>query len=174
MITREVQALKDIKIATPDFFPEVLFKGVFVEEQNNTNQLMSYFVLPRYGKNLETLYVDFNQKFSAKTTFQIGQQLLKILEKIHKAGYTYNDLKLDNIMVGDADFSEGSRDQIHLIDFGFSERFMDENGNHKPQAQSNVFRGNLSFATLNQFEFRSTSRKDDIISLCYLMIYLLN
>jgi hypothetical protein len=27
--------------------------------------------------------------------------MLEIFEKIHYSGYTYNDLKLDNIMIGD-------------------------------------------------------------------------
>jgi hypothetical protein len=35
-----------------------------------------------------------------------------------------------------------------------------------------VFRGNMLFATHNQFSFKSTSRKDDLLSLCYLLVYL--
>jgi len=69
MITREVQALNDITRTAPEFFPKVLLKGVFVQEEKDLNQLMSYYVIPRYGKNLENIYDDFNQKFSTKTIF---------------------------------------------------------------------------------------------------------
>lgn len=37
-----------------------------------------------------------------------------------------------------------------------------------------VFRGNIMFASPNQLNFRTTSRRDDLISLVYLMIYMLN
>ena len=32
----------------------------------------------------------------------------------------------------------------------------------------------MIFASLNQLNFQMTSRRDDLISLCYLLIYLLN
>lgn len=38
----------------------------------------------------------------------IGNQILDIFRDIHQAGYTYNDLKMDNILVGDATFSKAS------------------------------------------------------------------
>jgi hypothetical protein len=37
-----------------------------------------------------------------------------------------------------------------------------------------TFKGNISFSSLGQMNFESTSRKDDLISLTYLMIVLLN
>lgn len=82
-------------------------------------------------------------------------------------GYVYNDLKLENIMIT-------SKNEIRLIDFGFAKKYVDSNGAHMKKKNSNVFHGNMMFATLSQFEFETTSRKDDLISLCYLMIYLLN
>ena len=40
-------------------------------------------------------------KFSHKTIYQLGIRLIDIFERIHDAGLIYNDLKLDNILVGD-------------------------------------------------------------------------
>ena len=37
-----------------------------------------------------------------------------------------------------------------------------------------MFQGNILFASLNQMEFRQTSRRDDLISLFFLLVYLLN
>ena len=37
-----------------------------------------------------------------------------------------------------------------------------------------VFKGNMAFASLNQLEFKTPSRRDDMISLCYLLSFLLN
>lgn len=59
--------------------------------------------------------------------------MLEVFEKIHLSGFTYNDLKLDNITIGDDNFSYKSLHQIRLIDFGFAEKYRDSDGNHLPQ-----------------------------------------
>lgn len=61
---------------------------------------MSFYVMPKYGKNLETYFNQYNQRFRPKTILQLGIKMVEIIEKIHLAGYTYNDLKLDNILIG--------------------------------------------------------------------------
>ena len=55
---------------------------------------------------------------------------MNCLEKVHNAGYVFNDLKLDNILVGDSEFSMDSRAEIRLIDFGFAERYQNKRGEH--------------------------------------------
>ena len=42
---------------------------------------------------------------------------------IHGAGYIYNDLKFDNILVG-------PDDNLRIIDLGLSSRFVDSKGTH--------------------------------------------
>ena len=64
---------------------------------------------------------------------------------------------------------------ISIVDFGFVTRYTDEaNMKHLPVQNVKVFRGNIMFASPNQLNFRSTSRRDDLISLVYLTIYMLN
>jgi serine/threonine protein kinase len=156
--------------------PEVSLKGlVNIEEphpgQGSSVTTHSFFVMEQYGLDLQRVYEMNGSKFSPKTIYMLGIKLLDIFERVHQAGYTYNDLKLDNILIGD---SYGHfQNQIRLVDFGFAAKFLDENGNHYEQVTTDVFRGNMIFATLNQFEFKTTSRKDDLQSLVYLMVYLL-
>ena len=65
--------------------------------------------------------------------------------------------------------------EIILIDFGFAAKFIDSNGHHiSEQNEVNTFKGNMLFSSINQMEFRVTSRRDDMISLCYLLMYCLN
>ena len=40
---------------------------------------------------------------SKKSVYDFGLRVLELLETIHAAGYTYNDLKLENILVGNGD-----------------------------------------------------------------------
>jgi serine/threonine protein kinase len=65
----------------------------------------------------------YDNHFCSKTIHQIGLRLVEIMEKIHLAGYTYNDLKLDNILVGNHSNSEKYMHHIRVVDFGFSAKF---------------------------------------------------
>jgi len=52
---------------------------------------------------------------------------------------------------------------------------MDEKtGKHIRFRGVDTFRGNLRFSSLNSLYFKTTSRRDDLISLCYMMIYAIN
>lgn len=64
---------------------------------------------------------------------QIGIKLLDIIEKVHRAGVVFNDLKMDNIMVANND---RPAENLVLIDFGLASRFKGENGEHIPQYRS--------------------------------------
>lgn len=109
--------------------------------------------------------------------------MLSIFEQIHSQGYIYNDLKLDNLLIGYKDklpdkYVETNcfdKVDISIVDFGFVTRYMDDtNKKHLPVQNVKVFRGNIMFASPNQLNFRATSRRDDLISLVYLIIYMLN
>lgn len=45
------------------------------------------------------------------------------LSHVHDAGYTYNNLKMENIMLD-------KYNNAFLIDFGFAKKFTDENSKH--------------------------------------------
>ena len=53
-----------------------------------------------------------------------------MLQQVHQIGLVYNDLKLDNILVGDCHNSTESLADIRLIDFGLSTDYLDSQGNH--------------------------------------------
>jgi hypothetical protein len=61
-----------------------------------------------------------------------------------------------------------------LVDFGLASKFLDKNGKHIPKGSLSMFKGNMLFASYNQMNFGTTSRKDDLISLYYILIYLLH
>ena len=65
--------------------------------------------------------------------------------------------------------------EFHLIDFGLASKWMDsETGKHIEQTKTKSFKGNLYFSSTDQLECKRTSRRDDLCSLMYLLIYLLN
>lgn len=70
-------------------------------------------------------------------------------------------------------FGINGRDDIHMVDFGFASKYV-ENGKHVSRQEVDNFRGNMIFASLNQLKFYNTTRRDDLQSLCYMLIYLVN
>ena len=133
---------------------------------------MSYYVMSKYGRNLYSLFEEHHMKFSNKTILLVGIKLIDIIKKIHMAGYTYNDLKLDNILVGDCDNTPTSLSEVRVIDFGFAAKYRQKDGQHIEELEVDVFRSNMIFATVNQFAFKVSSRRDDLISLCYMLVFL--
>ena len=87
---------------------------------------------------------------------------------LHQCGYVHNDLKLENILIGNHD-----PETIYLIDFGLSKSYIDKKGNHKEKKFTSKFSGNFMFASLNSCRGNNKSRRDDIQSLMYIMVYLL-
>lgn len=108
------------------------------------------------------------------------------MEVIHNSGLVYNDLKLDNILVGyGEDLPEliGPNPiencftdvQLNLIDFGLSSKWVhEETGQHIPEEPAESFKGNILFGSQHQLKYNRTSRRDDLHSLVYLMFFLLN
>lgn len=140
---------------------------------------MHYVIMPKYAMNLSNLFE--NEQFSKAASLSLGKQLLDALEEIHETGYVYNDLKLENLMIS-KDFNLYSSisnvfesNGIILINFGSATRYLKKDtGQHKSKKKTNELRGNVLFASPNQLNFKTTSRRDDLISLYYFMVYLLN
>lgn len=62
-----------------------------------------------------------------------------------------------------------------LIDFGLATKYKNEDKTHfKESEMTQTFKGNVHFSSLDQMNFYKTSRKDDLISLFYMMVWLLN
>merc|ERR1712048_629096 len=60
------------------------------------------------------------------------------------------------------------------IDFGLAMKYMNEKGEHIPATKERFFQGNLIFASKHCFNLLAHSRRDDLISLSYLLLYLVD
>jgi len=161
---------------------------IYQQPTPSETKKLFFYVMPRYGPNLQYLYHKASNKMSTQTVLTMGIQVLRQLETIHNAGYIYNDLKLDNLLANyDFDlqeFKNKTKDnaaeslkdtQINLIDFGFASKYWDhKTQTHVKQESLDFFRGNLQFASYEALQFMTTSRRDDLKSLLYMMIFLIN
>lgn len=128
--------------------------------------------MKRFGQSLaEILSLSKYGRFSIKTVVQIGLQLLDNLECLHDCGYIHCDLKPENILLAALDRNSIKSSEIVLIDFGLAKSFLTADFKHKEMETSVKFSGNFLFQSYNAFKALTLSRRDDLISLAYLLVF---
>jgi serine/threonine protein kinase len=113
-----------------------------------------------------------NNRLTIKSTVQVGLQLIDRLESVHQCGYVHLDIKPDNILLASSNYKHIGSSEICLIDFGIAQTWRNEDGSHVPQQKIKRFCGNILFSSHNAFKGYSMSRRDDLISLSYLLCFL--
>ena len=63
--------------------------------------------------------------------------------------------------------------RIILMNFEHCTDYFTKDGVHKTRGLVDRFRGNASMASVNAMDFKRTSRRDDLISLTYLLTYMI-
>lgn len=125
----------------------------------------NYLVMDILNKNLDELKRYNGGKFSYKTVCMIGIQALQRLEYIHKKNRIHCDIKATNFMVGHKD----KKSIIYLIDFGLCRKVNSDDINKRRKSNS-VF-GTLSYMSPFIHVGLIPSRRDDLFSLLFVLIY---
>jgi serine/threonine protein kinase len=93
-----------------------------------------FIIMKRYGSNLKTYFEKCDQRMSKLSVLAVGRGLLREIQKVHEAGYTHNDIKPSNILVGyNADPSVDPSQNVfksmslHLTDFGTAKKYLKDN-----------------------------------------------
>lgn len=126
-------------------------------------------VMQLLGANLEELFVICRRKFTLKTVLMIGDRLLLQLENFHRNGYLHRDLKPDNFVCGNGD----EHSNIYIVDYGLAKQFRDSDGNHIPleHFHEREMEGTARYCSINAHFSIPMSRRDDLESLGYILIY---
>ncbi|XP_010469571.1 PREDICTED: casein kinase 1-like protein 5 [Camelina sativa] len=128
-------------------------------------------VMDLLGGSLEDLFSYCNRNFTLKTVLMLADQMINRLEFIHSKSYIHRDIKPDNFLMGLGRLAN----QVYIIDFGLAKKYRDSSSyRHVPYRENKSLIGTPAFASLNTHLGIEQSRRDDIESLGYILMYFLN
>ncbi|KAG2372969.1 hypothetical protein C9374_012999 [Naegleria lovaniensis] len=155
-----------------------------------TESSFNIMVMELLGQSLESLFKKCNRKFSLKTVLMLADQMIQRIEFTHRRNFVHRDIKPDNFLMGrkgsnmlqllngtsyqptSTNGNLNTENTVYLIDFGLSKMYYSEKG-HIPLRKDKHLTGTARYASLNNHKGYEQSRRDDLESLGYVLLYFL-
>lgn len=126
-----------------------------------------YMIMELLGKSLDQILNELPNGFEINNVLYLGKVIISLLEIIHNLGYLHRDIKPNNFLFGHTD------NNLYIMDFGLSKKYIDDNGQHIKLKIGKSLIGTARYASINVHNGYEPSRRDDLESVGYMLIYLI-
>ena len=128
----------------------------------------TWLIMDLYGPSLESLFHEHKRKLSLKTVLMLAVKILGQIEELHSHGIIHRDIKPDNFLM-----SLDLESDIFMIDFGLAKFYKNvETGQHIQYRDKKKLTGTSRYMSLSTHLGIEQSRRDDLESFIYMLIYL--
>lgn len=127
----------------------------------------AYLVMDLLGRTLEDT-LKIHGKLSLRVVILIGIQMIQRIKDLHKNGIIHRDIKPENFIFG----KNQDKSLLHIVDFGLAKYYVNSNREHILLESNRKLTGTATYVSLNIHEGKSPSRRDDMESIGYILIYL--
>ena len=126
-------------------------------------------VMQLLGQSLEDIF-NKRGKFQIKTTAMLGYQMLNVLQFIHDKHIIHRDIKPDNYVMGLNEMNA----VLYLLDFGLAKKYRSSKTLEQyPYIKKKKLTGTARYASIHALEEMEQSRRDDLESTGYVLMYFL-
>jgi serine/threonine protein kinase len=138
-----------------------------------------YMVIDLLGKSLQTISSDHKKAVPIEIVQMYAKQMVQIIQAVHERGFIHRDIKPPNFMTGlssneNEKNENNNSDKIFLIDFGMSRTYIDDKTKtHRcNKMRTSGIIGTPRYVSINVHDGNEPSRRDDLISIMYVLVYL--
>uniref|UniRef100_A0A6C0I2I1 non-specific serine/threonine protein kinase n=1 Tax=viral metagenome TaxID=1070528 RepID=A0A6C0I2I1_9ZZZZ len=137
-----------------------------------------YMAIDLLGKSLQTVSSDYKKSVPIGIVGMYAKQMVQIIQAVHERGFVHRDIKPPNFMTGGINKNESNETETHdklfLIDFGMSRTYIDDktNAHRCNKMRTTGIIGTPRYVSIHVHDGCEPSRRDDLISIMYVLIYL--
>ena len=159
----------NIKILEQEGYNLFILKGLGIPQLVSYGKIKNYDILIQelLGKSLNELFIENNFQFSMNDICLISIQLIDRVEWVHSKTLIHRDIKPENFLLG-----SNNPNIIYLTGFGLCTKYCSsKSGKHIMPGFRGTFSGTIKYSSANAQRGNQLSRRDDLESLGYTILY---